>query len=210
MTYYENAQRALGDTPPGFYFKSPTNLAFHDLTSGNSLSPATKIVMGLGNKFIPMPSPTPRKLAMESFERFQRDLHLKVFFADSDDQFFLPKSKLYFRSNWIPPLPPPKVDSRLVSFESKLRQLFYRKKNARSNFTTFQTHIFRKILDNDQIVFALADKGLGPVAIELERYIKDGLKHLQDASTYEIIPESQALAENDKLRKEIYTWTVQF
>ena len=65
-------------------------------------------------------------------------------------------------------------------------------------------------MDNDQIVFALADKGLGPVVIQLERYIKDGLKHLQDASTYKIIPEDQALAENDILRKEIYAWTVHF
>ena len=40
---------------------------------------------------------------------------------------------------------------------------------------------------------ALADKGLGSVAIELERYIQDALKHLLDKDTYEVVPEEQAL-----------------
>jgi len=55
---HKDAQRVLGETPPGFYFNSPSNLAFHDLTSSKSLPPATRIVMGLSNKFIPVPQNT--------------------------------------------------------------------------------------------------------------------------------------------------------
>ena len=54
---------------------------------------------------------------------------------------------------------------------------------------------------------ALADKGLGPVAIELERYITDALKHLLDKDTYEVIPEEQALQDAEKLSSEIFEWT---
>ena len=84
------------------------------------------------------------------------------------------------------------------------------RKKTRYNFTSFETHIFNKIWDNNQVVFALADKGLGPVAIELERYIQDRLKHLLDSKTYKIIQEEQSLAESEDLCKEIYSWTFQF
>ena len=82
---HQNAIRVLGDTPPGYYFNSPSNLAFHDLTSGKSLPPATHTVMGLSTKFIPTPRRTTKQVtAIEAFERFEQDLNLKVYFAGDD------------------------------------------------------------------------------------------------------------------------------
>ena len=46
---------------------------------------------------------------------------------------------------------------------------------------------------------ALADKGLGPVAIDLERYIQDALKYLLDIDTYEVVQEEQALQDAETL-----------
>ena len=145
-SYHSEAQRVMGDTLPGFYFKSPKNLAFHDLTTGRSLPPATEIVMGLGTKFIPVPaSPTSRKKSIEAFERLEREVHRKVFFSGSPSDFDLAsKSKLYVKSTWIPPLPPPIVNTRLYQFQIILRRLFYKRK-GRSNFTHFQEKIFRKL-----------------------------------------------------------------
>jgi len=57
-------------------------------------------------------------------------------------------------------------------------------------------------------VFALADKGLRPVAVELHKYIEDGLIHLKDNSTYEIISKEQALAEAEELQYTICSWTI--
>ena len=57
------------------------------------------------------------------------------------------------------------------------------------------------------MVYASADKNLGPVAIELVRYILDGLKHLKDKKTYKLISEEQAQEEIKKLRRNILTWT---
>jgi len=56
------------------------------------------------------------------------------------------------------------------------------------------------------VVFALADKNLGSVAVSLARYIKDGLIHLQDASTYVILPEHEALQEGLQLQEDILSW----
>ena len=82
---HKNIIRVLGDTPPGYYFDSSSNLAFHDLTEGKTLPPTTHIVMGLSNKFIPTPpTTTERVVAIEAFERMDRDLSLKVFFAGGD------------------------------------------------------------------------------------------------------------------------------
>ena len=44
----------------------------------------------------------------------------------------------------------------------------------------FSKKLLDKIQKDDSVVYASADKNLGPVAIELVRYILDGLKHLKD------------------------------
>jgi hypothetical protein len=113
---HQNAQRVLRDTPPGFYFFSPSNLASNDLTPGKSLPPATRIVMGLSSKFIPIcKTATTKKKAMESFERFKRDLGWKVFFSGPNSNFI--KTKMYVKSKKPPLMPPPYISLRITSFE---------------------------------------------------------------------------------------------
>ena len=125
---HKNAIRVLGDTPPGYYFNSPSNLAFHDLTEGRVLPPTTHIVMGLSNKFIPTPPlTTERVVAIEAFERLDRDLSLKVHFA-GDAISYLSKSKLYVKSTFRPSQPPLKVNSRLQAFEKELQKVFFSEK----------------------------------------------------------------------------------
>lgn len=205
---HRDSQRVLGDTPSGFYFNSPSNLAFHDLTTGKSLPAATRVVMGLSTKFVPVPRhPPSRKRVMEAFERFEREVNRKAHFAGKEDTEYI-KSKLLVRSKYHP-FSTVEVDSRLYKFEIELRRLFY-KRTGRSNFTTFQEKIFQRLREDDSIVFALADKGLGPVAVNLDRYIRDALVHLQDSETYEIISEEQALEEIRELHKTIWDWTAKY
>ena len=94
----------------------------------------------------------------------------------------------------------------MYKFEIELRRLFYNR-TGRSNFTTFQEKLFQRLRDDDSIDFALADKGLGPVAVNLDRYIQDGLIHLKDSDTYEIISEEQAFKEARELYNTIFDWT---
>jgi hypothetical protein len=58
------------------------------------------------------------------------------------------------------------------------------------------------------VIIASADKNLGPVGIDTEDYIKLGLDHLLDPSTYTLLSEKQAADDIDKLRADIYSWTI--
>ena len=141
---HKNAIRVLGDTPLGYYLNSPSNLAFHDLTIGKALTQAAHIVMGLSNKFIPTPSTTTERVtAIEAFERLDRDVSLKVYFA-GDTLLESSKTKLYVNSTFHPPQPPLKVNSRLQAFEQELRKVFCQKKGS-SNFTKFQSKLFKNL-----------------------------------------------------------------
>ena len=193
--------------PAGYYFHSPKKLAFHDLTPGKSLPPATRTVLGLGSKFIPIPKrPPSRKDAMVSYERLERDLSWKVFHAGDDSPNFNSKSKLYVKSHFRPTITNVEIDSRLYRFSIELRRLFY-KRSGRTNFTPFQERLFEKLRADDSIVFAQADKNLGPAAVKLVRYIEDGLVHLRDAKTYKILSEEEALSEVKELKIAILDWT---
>ena len=98
---HKNDIRDLGDTPPGYYFNSPLDLAFRDLTIGKALPPAAHTVMGLSNKFIPTPSTTTERVtAIEAFERLDRDVSLKVYFA-GDTLLESSKTKLYVNSTFF-------------------------------------------------------------------------------------------------------------
>jgi hypothetical protein len=89
----------MGDTSPGCYFLKAMNTAFHDLTRGKSLPPETTSLLGLSLKFIP--SARYASSAMESapsFDRIERDIGLKTFFAGCDQEKEIPK--LRAKSLW--------------------------------------------------------------------------------------------------------------
>ena len=159
----QNARRVLGETPPAYFFSSPSNLAFHDLTPAGTLPPATKAVLGLSAKFVPIPrDATKKKEAMESFERLERDFGWRTYYAGDEQEFV--RTKLFVKSKKQPPLPPPYVSSRMSSFEVELRKLFGRRPRLKSNLTKFQQQILDKLVEAGHIVIAAADKNLGEVS----------------------------------------------
>ena len=72
---------------------------------------------------------------------------------------------------------------------------------------TLQESILKAIKQNPEITIASADKNLGLVGVNTTQYIEWGMKHLLDNSTYEIIPEEQALRDVKILSKDILDWT---
>ncbi len=58
------------------------------------------------------------------------------------------------------------------------------------------------------VIIADADKNLGPVGIGLKHYIKLGLDHLLDPSTYELLTEEQADRDIQDLQSAIHAWTI--
>ncbi len=57
---FKNTLTVLGNTPMVFYFSSPQNLAFQDLTKVKIATQAAKSVLGLWHKFITVPNFTPQ------------------------------------------------------------------------------------------------------------------------------------------------------
>ena len=105
----------MGDTSPGCYFLKVMNTAFHDLTRGKLLPPSTTSLLGLSLKFIPTPRYAPSATNVApSFDRIERDIGLKTFFAGHDQEKEIPKFQA--KSHWRPPLPPRQVDYRVNNF----------------------------------------------------------------------------------------------
>jgi hypothetical protein len=208
QTNHMNMRLVLGNTPPNDYF-SISNLAFHDLTTGNILPQSANTLLGLGLKYIPTPrintSPDEQD---KSLSRFERDFSLKVFFAGDTEESSSVNTTLRVKSTWIPPLPPREIDTRIMRFCQSISTSFVERTTI-SNLSTAQQSLLNTIRRNPEVTIAPADKNLGPVGVNTKQYIEWGLKHLQDESTYETLSEAKALSDVRKLCKEIYDWTRQ-
>ena len=138
-------------------------------------------------------------------DRLERNLHLKIYFGDSEmDE---KDTSLIIPSEWRPkPQDIPQwIDTRMAKFNMALKAIFVRRR-VPSNLLPFQLNILDDLRANDGIVIANTDKGLGPCAIELERYIRDALIHLKNEDVYEILSEEEAMASVEDLKQEIEEW----
>ena len=103
----------------------------------------------------------------------------------------------------MPPHPPLHIGSRLESFDKEFCGIFVKKK-AKLNISKFQEGLVESLCSDDFYITATADKGFGPVRIELPCYIKDGLVHRSNTKTYQIISEDQDRREILDLKWEIF------
>jgi hypothetical protein len=167
---------------------------------------ATKSLLGLSLKFIPVPRHSPSATDVAPFlDRIERDIGLRTFFAGLEQEKEIPK--LRAKSTWRPPLPPHQVDYRINNFLNGLKNILHRR-TGKQNLTPHQRQLLKSLQENESVIIANADKNLGPVGIDVEHYIKLGLDHLLNPSTYELLTEDQAKQETDALWQAIYAWTV--
>ena len=76
-------------------------MAFHDLTTDNSVCPAAKEILGLGLKFVPTPSQLfSKKKAVSSAQEITRPVLLKSFFAGKENNNnIVPKAQGYWAAH---------------------------------------------------------------------------------------------------------------
>jgi hypothetical protein len=107
----------------------------------------------------------------------------------------------------MPQQPPPSVSNRLGKFEQAIFAHF-KPKRGKSNLAKLQARILQEIRGNENIIIAHADKNLGPVGIDTEKYIRWALdEHLLDTTTYVQETEEEARVAANALFTEIYQWT---
>lgn len=75
---------------------------------------------------------------------------------------------------------------------------------------THHRHFLAEIKLDNNIIIAQANKGLEPRVVDLEQYIKDGLKHILDKETYEITSTEQGQENANNMRLEILDWCVEY
>jgi len=195
----------------------PTNMAFHDLTEDQSAPPEAKLLLGLGDKFIPVPELTKEENFPTARARFERDFLIKVIFAPGPE-FELPalsiadeekekETKLYGNFNWTPSYGdvPCWVSRRVSRFISKLRRRF-RHREGVPNLLPFQQQLLKDLLNHPTLLFPTTDKSLGPCAVTYEQYVSDGLLHLMNPVIYERMSEDAALQAVSTLQEQIEDW----
>ena len=94
--------------------------------------------------------------------------------------------------------------------ELQFKRLFGSRPKLKSNPPKFLEILPSNLRGLKQIVFALVDKNLAPVAVTLEQYVKDALIHLSDSNTYELFSTQKAKARNTELQAFINKWMVKY
>ena len=177
-TTHALALEILGNMYTADYTSRLQNLAFHDLTNGKIMPKSTADLLGQGANFIPKPKKsTGYDDLYEGLQRLRRDMYLRAHFATGSiddekesEEEATNRSKMYIKSDWKPPSDPSngQIDSRLCEFMDQLCKVF-KSKNHLSNLRPHELEILSKLMADDLIVIALADKGLGPCAVTLRQ-----------------------------------------
>ncbi len=112
----------------------------------------------------------------ENLFRFRRDLYRATFRGDDSDEKSedkaAPKPKVKLPSEWTPAeseIPDEiEITHRVIvmCFFDEIEKL-YSKREARPNLRPFELKILRTLRADPSIIIAMADKGLGPVAVEI-------------------------------------------
>ena len=194
LTLGENVRRVLKNMHPAFYFNKVKNMSFHNLCTHKQPPPNLKATLGLGVKFC-IQQDNPIKNVNKTIERLRRDVQIKLFFANHQDNNSSYIPELYLPSEWIPDHVNQTADELIDKFEE---QLLYAKsklpKKKHSNLTRIQKKTINFLHNHPDFIVFLADKNLGPAIIERDEYIRRALKdHLNDHLTYERLEKETAL-----------------
>ena len=159
-----NAVLLLGKTKAWNFIKKPSSMVFHDLTTSRICPPDCKQLLGLGSKFVILPEMTTNDPSIQcSFDRFDRDISVKAFFAGKGD--FVTEdgdSKLCIKSVWLPPesLFPPKFSRRLIAFRAQVSSQFSARK-CQPNLSPPQLRLLNDFKQDHSIITLNTDKALG-------------------------------------------------
>ena len=204
-----NAVLLLGKTNAWEFTNTPSSMVFHDLTTGHVCPPDCKQLLGLGSKFVILPEmSTDDPSIQHSFERFDRDIQVKAFFAGQGDITEDGDSKLFIKSVWLPPDGsfPKEFSRRLIAFQAQVSSQFSARK-CQTNLSPPQLRLLNDFKQDHSIITVNTDKGLGIARIEYEKYIKDAFKfHFNDKSTYKYLSAAEAAEEAALIMDLIDDW----
>jgi hypothetical protein len=127
------------------FFSRSTNLSCHNICSILSPPPLYRTPLGLGLNFCPLPLQiTGKKAINQTVDRFRKDIHTKISFADFPNDDWINSKRLFIRSDWSP-------DSDTIPIESRARvSCFLGRLQMLTNLTPYQTTLLEGLRDSDE------------------------------------------------------------
>lgn len=184
-------------------YKCLTNTAIHNL-SNQDLTPNELLVLGLGSKYVPLPSTHKLDLTIHThnaIDAFHRRLRLAFHFSEpSLFNSSIPKNTT--KVPWTPdPMPIDKFLTTYIWFaKEKASHSIDVSKSVYSTSDSILHKTLESLSSNKNIVIKPADKNLGLVVLNTNDYYIMCMKHLNDIHSYEIVQHYMPNAVFAKLR----------
>lgn len=139
-------------------------------------------------------------------DRFRRDMHTKLYFADGADEDDYDPKTLFIRSGWQPPTSAIPIDfrARVSHFLRQLKPQLSHNRRTSANLSPTQRAILRSLRTSNTHLVLPTDKNLGLAILEREMYIKRCYQdHLLDTDTYKQLTPDEATASLGQLKQNI-------
>ena len=167
--------------------------------------------MSKGLSFCPTPPPPTRHELLVDLKCFSRKLRLSHFFNKQNNLENRPTISLDVVPPKVPsnsPFTPRRnlcreLDLYIDMMEMKIPYLHL--KNTRPNITREEREAIRQLKDNNNIIIRPADKGGAIVILDLDDYINEGLRQLNDTNVYRKLSGNPTLNFNRDINNFIVT-----
>lgn len=182
-----NAIRKLGNEDCDVVESMIDNLKFHDLTSPETFVPdGLHYLLGLNLSFCPTPPAAGKSQLRHALTDLSRQLRLGYYFLGENNEEEISK-RLYVPSDWNPPKGPDSLETVLEKIDAAIDS--YRpKRKTRNNLSSRTRKLMNQLRKREDLLVTAADKNLGPVLIESEKYRLLCEEHLH-SETYEVVNE---------------------
>ena len=177
-----------------------TNVAFHDLRPQEIIATRPlniKHIVGLSAKFCPTPPPLPSSEYSEAYRKLERSVNIMAYFSQDKSAAMscrLPPKMVIRNPSWNPKdengqeasFIPPALQGLMGAVAATLPVQIpaHAAKSPVDNIAEADRKLITELGQNKDIMFALADKNLGPVVMGREQYIKFCEDHLNTGSLY--------------------------
>ena len=188
-----------------------TNLGVLNLSS-RTLSLTERRVLGLGLKFVPVPSLPPSSLPspiITAVQQLHRSLAISSFYGDPLSSSGSSASFTRFRvpnPNWYPPV----TEELQQILSSSLRDTLLMLRNPpfswRRNLSAPLRAALFSLRDDHSIVIKPADKNVGITVMDREFYINLCMEHLLDPLHYEVVTDSPVASVREQLQVIYDRW----
>ena len=159
------------------------------------------LLLDKGLTFVPVPKTLPISSVLESRDRLIRSIKLRAFFSKSSKPLDQKTRLFQDKSNWTPSLAllPDEIVSTIKHIDNSTVELIrnnrkvvrnnecYLKLKDKSNITLEEFNSINKFRNNRNIIIKSADKGGATVVMDLDNYIYEANRQLNDSKYYKIL-----------------------